>query len=241
MTADLVAVAHGTADARGRRTVHELVREMGQQRPDVRMSMAFVDVDHPALESVAERVVADGNEAVVVPLLLSTGYHVRVDVRGICARTGAVPAGPLGPDPMLVDVLADRLGPLGGVDRVVLAAAGSSDTRTLLDCELTAALLASWTGRPVDVGYVSGRGRRLGDVLEEPSRTAVATYLLAPGFFADQVRRIAQREGVVTCTEPLGADPRVARLALRRYDEAMSSSGGDRTRLPTVSLQTSTE
>lgn len=241
MTADLVAVSHGTADVRGRRTVHELVREMGRQRPDLRMSMAFVDVDHPALEDVAARVVADGNEAVVVPLLLSTGYHVRVDVRGVCARTGAVPAEPLGPDPMLVDVLADRLGPLGGVDRVVLAAAGSSESRTLLDCELTAALLASWTGRPVDVGYVSGRGRRLADVLEEPGRTAVATYLLAPGFFADRVRGIARRAGAVSCTAPLGTDPRVAGLALRRYEEAAGSSGGDRMRLPTVSLQTSTE
>jgi sirohydrochlorin ferrochelatase len=131
----------------------------------------------------------------------------------------------LGPDPVLADVLVDRLlacTELASVDRVVMAAAGSSDRRALLDCSATAALLAERLGRPVEVGYVSGAGERLGSVLARSTgRVAVATYLLAPGFFADRVRRIA---GELPVSSPLGADPRIAALALHRYDAARKVS-----------------
>jgi sirohydrochlorin ferrochelatase len=221
MTVDLIACAHGTADPRGRREIHVLVREMARQRPELRISLGFVDVDHPALPDLVDRIVADGTDAVVVPLFLSTGYHVNVDISSVC-RDGVTAAGALGPDEVLVDVLVDRLRGVA-CDRVVLAAAGSSDPGALLDCEVTAGLLAGRLDRPVDVGYVSGAGRRLGEVVSGPGRVAVASYLLAPGFFADLARRIALAAGAVACTTPLGADPRIATLALRRFDTAARS------------------
>ncbi|TWD82032.1 sirohydrochlorin ferrochelatase [Kribbella amoyensis] len=225
---DLVAAAHGTADPRGLREVHALVREMARLRPDVPISLGFVDVVEPALPSLVSRVVADSNEAVVVPLLLSSGYHVAVDVAGEAERRpGQVhAAGALGPDPVLAEVLADRLieavGSFRRIDRVVLAAAGSSDRRALLDCSAVAASLAELVDRPVEIGCVSGAGERLPSVLARtPGRVAVATYLLAPGFFADLVRR---RAGDVPVSAPLGADPRIAALAVRRYEQAVSRS-----------------
>jgi sirohydrochlorin ferrochelatase len=230
VTADLVAAAHGTADPRGIRSVHSLVRELARLRPELPISLGFVDVDVPALPSLVDRVVADGNQVVVVPLLLSSGYHVAVDVLGEAARRPGqvLAAAALGPDLVLAEVLADRLGDLRSIDRVVLAAAGSSDHRALLDCSATAAMLSALIRRPVEVGYVSGVGERLPEVLaraagstgstrRRTSRVAVATYLLAPGFFADRVRRLAGDHFV---SDPLGADPRIAALALRRFDEA---------------------
>jgi sirohydrochlorin ferrochelatase len=217
---DLIAAAHGTADPRGIREVHELVRLIARRRPDVPVSLGFVDVDVPALPGLVRRVVADSNQAVVVPLLLSGGYHVYVDVAAEADRyPGWVQAAPaLGPDPVLAEILADRLGDLGRVDHVVLAAAGSSDPRALADCTDTAAMLSNRIDRPVSVGYVSGVGERLPAVLARiPGRLAVATYLLAPGFFETLVRRHARGHHV---SPPLGADPRLADLALRRYDQA---------------------
>ncbi len=223
---DLIACAHGTADPRGRRVVHELVRRIARLRPDLPMSLGFVDVDLPALPELTGRVVADGTEAVVVPLLLSAGYHVRTDIAGVCGPAVRA-AGALGPDPLLAEILADRLDPRG-CDRVVLAAAGSSDSRALLDCELTASLLSSVVGLPVDTGYVSGAGPRLADVVRRAGgRVAVATYLLAPGTFADHVRRVARAAGAVSCSEPLGADWRIASLALARYDAVVRSADRD--------------
>lgn len=236
---DLVAVAHGTADPRGIRTVHALVREMARLRPEVPISLGFVDVDVPALPSLIDRVVADSNQAIVVPLLLSSGYHVAVDILGQAARWSQVQAAAaLGPDPVLADILTDRLldcletgsgsRGLSAVDRVVLAAAGSSNRRALLDCSATAALLADRIDRPVEVGYVSGAGERLGSVLARtPGRVAVATYLLAPGAFADHIRRIA---GAHPVSAPLGPDPRLATLAFTRYEQALSHSIEERIR-----------
>ncbi|ADB30516.1 cobalamin (vitamin B12) biosynthesis CbiX protein [Kribbella flavida DSM 17836] len=228
---DLVAAAHGTADPRGIRAVHSLVRIIARLRPEVPVSLGFVDVDTPALPSLMTRVVADSNRAVVVPLLLSSGYHVAVDVLGEATRRPdqVAAAEALGPDPVLAEILADRLaaslrpdGDVRGVDRVVLAAAGSSDRRALLDCSAVAASLAALVNRPVEVGYVSGAGERLGAVLERtPGRVAVATYLLAPGFFADRIATVAARAGA-TASAPLGPDPRLATLALRRFDEAVA-------------------
>jgi sirohydrochlorin ferrochelatase len=224
LVADLVAVAHGTADPRGIRVVHELVREMARQRPDLPISLGFVDLLTPALPSLVRRVTTDATEAVVVPLLLSSVYHVYVDVAAEAERyPGQVhAAAALGPDPVLVEILADRLGDLSRVDTVVLAAAGSSDPRALADCELTARLLSARVDRPVRVAYVSGAGDRLPDVVARtPGRLAVATYLLAPGFFHNLIHRQATPHPV---TAPLAPDPRLATLALRRYESARAIS-----------------
>jgi sirohydrochlorin ferrochelatase len=250
VSADLVACAHGTADPRGRRVVHELVRQIARARPGTPISLGFVDVDLPSFASVLSRVVADSNQVAVVPLLLSSGYHVNVDILRTCEGTGAAIAPALGPHPLLADILADRLAgsdlasdaadrravdasaagrsvPLADhlrVDRVVLAAAGSSDVRALDDCEQTAAMLADRIDLPVEVGYLSGRGPRLRDVTRGPGRVAVACYLLAPGFFADRAASIAAAAGAVTCSAPLGADQRIAHLALLRYDQALAQA-----------------
>ncbi|GAA1608862.1 MULTISPECIES: sirohydrochlorin chelatase [Kribbella] len=222
---DLVAVAHGTADPAGIAVVHEIVRQLARQRPDLPVSLGFVDLLTPALPSLVRRVTTDAAGAVVVPLLLSSGYHVYVDVAAEARRyPGRVhAAAALGPDPVLADILADRLGDLSRVDQVVLAAAGSSDPRALADCETTAALLAQRVDRPVHIGYVSGAGDRLPAVLARtPGRLAIATYLLAPGFFNTLVHRHA---GPHPVTPPLAPDPRLATLALRRYDEAVAAVG----------------
>jgi sirohydrochlorin ferrochelatase len=97
----------------------------------------------------------------------------------------------------------------------------------LIDCSRTAELLARRIDRPVTVCYLSGVGERLPDVLDRiPGRVAVATYLLTPGFFANRVRHLA---GARTVAAPLGADPRLAALALRRYDEARVLAAPPRT------------
>ncbi|MFI6675589.1 sirohydrochlorin chelatase [Kribbella sp. NPDC050470] len=221
MTIDLIAAAHGTADPRGIAVVHELVREMARQRPDIPMSLGFVDVDVPALPGLVGRVMADAGEAIVVPLLLSSGYHVHVDIAAESTRyPGRVHAvSALGPDPVLADIMADHLGDLRRIDHVVMAAAGSSDPRALADCVQTARLLSRRIDRPVEVGYVSGAGEHLTSVLARtPGRVAVATYLLAPGYFADKVHRLSAHR---PATPPLGADPRLATLALTRYQSAL--------------------
>jgi sirohydrochlorin ferrochelatase len=106
----LVACSHGSTTPAGRQAIARLCAEIGERRPGLDVVQAFADVQRPYIGEVIRRLVGWGRTGVVVPLLLSPGYHIRVDVAGAVAGTGWVAAGPLGPDPVLIDVLADRLG-----------------------------------------------------------------------------------------------------------------------------------
>ena len=55
-------------------------------------------------------------------------------------------------------------------------------------------------------------------------RVVVASYLLAPGLFADRVREAALAAGAAAVSAPLGAAPEVADVLLDRYQQA--AAGG---------------
>jgi sirohydrochlorin ferrochelatase len=208
--------------------VAELALAARRLRPGLVTTAAFVDVQPPTVTDVVAELAAAGTPAVVVPLLLSGGYHVHVDIAGaVAAHPGAVAARPLGPDPRLAEVLADRLlktgaDPADPATAVVLAAAGSSDPRAVADVEATAALLRPrWAG-PVTTGYGSAARPTVPDAVAAAraagaERVAIAAYLLAPGHFADRLAAA----GADTVAAPLLPDDRVAAVLLDRYDAAV--------------------
>ena len=220
----LVACAHGTRNATGRRLIAELALTARRLRPGLETTAAFVDVQPPTVVDVVAGLAAEGRAAVVVPLLLSGGYHVHVDIAGaVAAHPGAVAARPLGPDERLVEVLADRLLEAGADpgDAVVLAAAGSSDPRAVADVERTAALLQRARSGPVTCGYGSAATPSVPEAVAAAraagaSRVVVAAYLLAPGHFADKLATA----GADAVTGPLLPDDRVAAVLLDRFDAA---------------------
>jgi sirohydrochlorin ferrochelatase len=195
-------------------------------RPGLDVVEAYVDEDvqRPGLTSV----LAGLEEAVVVPVLLSAGYHVHVDVTGAVAATGRPDiraARALGPDHVLAAVLADRLAEAGAGDHaVVLGAAGSSDPRAAAGVEQVAELLSAELGRHVTTAYATAREPAIEDavrVLHAAGRSvAIACYLLAPGAFHDRLRTM----GAELVTAPLLPDSRIAELVLRRYDEALATA-----------------
>ena len=224
----LVACAHGTRNATGRRLIAELALAARRLRPGTVTTAAFVDVQPPTVADVVAGLAAEGRPAVVVPLLLSGGYHVHVDIaRAVAGHPGAVAARPLGPDDRLVAVLHDRLLECGADPRdprtaVVLAAAGSSDPRAVADVAHTADLLQRrWAG-PVTAGYGSAAQPAVPDAVAAArrngaQRVVVAAYLLAPGHFADKL----QAAGADAVTAALLPDDRIAAVLLDRYDAAM--------------------
>lgn len=224
----LVACAHGTRNPTGRRLIAELALAARAQRPDLVTTAAFVDVQPPTVVDVVAGLSAENRPAVVVPLLLSGGYHVHVDIaQAVAAAPGTVAARPLGPDPRLAAVLLDRLLEAGADPRdpltaVVLAAAGSSDARSVADVENTADLLQrSWAG-PVTTGYGSAAQPPVPDAVAAArragaERVVVASYLLAPGHFHDKLAGA----GADLITAPLLPDERIAAVLLDRYDAAV--------------------
>ena len=217
----LLAVAHGSRDPAAQQTVLSLAGRAGGLAPGVEVRTAFVQNAGPSLAQALAA--AGGRHVVVVPLLLSAGYHLSTDIGGAAGRGGVPVAAPLGPDPGLVPALADRLRAAGAPagTPVVLAAAGSTDPRAAGDARHQAALLASHLQAPVLAAFASAARPTVAEAVADlAARTggpvAVASYLLAPGVFAGRLRA----SGAAWVSAPLGDHPAVAGLILERFRSA---------------------
>ncbi|HEU5160283.1 MAG TPA: CbiX/SirB N-terminal domain-containing protein [Streptosporangiaceae bacterium] len=225
----LIAVAHGTRDPAGPATVRALLDRVRALRPWLPVAEAYAEISAPPLDEV----LADTpGPAVVVPLILARGYHAQTDIPERAARRGGrggrrvpgaetVTARPLGPHALLAAALADRLGPARHADAVVLGAAGSARPTGVIDARVAARLLSRRLRRPVPYGFVAAGAPALPDVVADlrrrgARRVAVASYLLAPGYFHERMLR----SGADEVSPPVGAHHAVAGLILRRFDEA---------------------
>ncbi|GAB3279278.1 hypothetical protein GCM10027449_19770 [Sinomonas notoginsengisoli] len=243
MTRDiLVACAHGTGNREGRAAILTLIDQVRGARPDLEVRDAYVDVHGPELPDVVAGLPAQAR-AVVVPLLLSVGYHVKVDIaRAVASRPGTLAAGPLGPDERLADLLEVRLGEagLGADDAVVLAAAGSSNPQAARDVEALADMLRHRIPNRVLPGYGASTSPSVPEAVadlraeearapgeprqartDDGMRVVIASYLLAPGYFHDQLAKA----GADSVTPPLLPAPVMAQIVLDRFDEAIASAG----------------
>ncbi len=217
MVATLLVAAHGTRSATGAETTRSLVAAVAAARRSVPVSLCFLDVASPSLPAALDSL--GGTDVVVVPLLLSAGYHVLSDIPAVVrGRTGISVARHLGPDPLVVSAVASRLREAGGEDSfdVVLAAIGSTREAARAEVATAASLLAAELGRPVEVLAL---GPDVADaVARRPRPLAAAVYLLAEGGFLDSLRSAVGSAGVVA--EPIGVHAGLVSLVWSRYDEA---------------------
>ncbi|NLG54364.1 MAG: sirohydrochlorin chelatase [Rhodococcus sp.] len=220
----LVLVAHGTRSARGVEMIAALAEAVSKKVGETRV--AFVDVLGPSPEEVLTDL---GRPAVVVPAFLASGYHVHHDVHGAASQfSDAVVTPALGPDPVLAEVLRERLVEAGWRpgDAVVLAAAGSSDARALADVRCAAAMLATTINQRVRIGYVATGTPTVTDSVaaaraDGAHRVFVASYLLAHGLFHERLFN-AGADGVA---QPLGVHPKIVDLVASRHDRAAVLAG----------------
>lgn len=226
MTAVLIACAHGTRFEEGRVVIRQLLDVLRATAPDdVEVLEAYVDVHGPFVADVVETARERTSDIVIVPLLLSTGYHTEVDLRD--AAAGLPVAAPLGPHRLLAEILADRVRDAGAGpdDAVILAAAGSTRPGAVVDVEGVAAMMADAGVRgPIVAAYAAASEPRIADAVRsaraDGHRTVAASYVLAPGHFS---RVIESAEADVT-SAPIGADPRVATVVWERWRAARDRS-----------------
>ncbi|MEP6480681.1 MAG: sirohydrochlorin chelatase [Rhodoglobus sp.] len=203
----LAGFAHGTSSPLGQSLVAALMNTVAAKRAGHETRLGFVDVQQPDIEVTFDGL--DGAAAVVVvPLLLSAGYHVHVDLSDAVAKQHDRPTvltRALGPDERLAALLVRRLAEAGFArdDALVLCVAGSSDSRAVADCEVVASQLAAATGHDVTLGFLSAAEPRLADAVLSARalgrRVVVSSYLLAPGYFHD----LAEAGGGDVTTAPL--------------------------------------
>ena len=171
-----------------------------------------------------------GGPVVVLPLLLTGAYHSKTDLPAVLRAASARSGGrleisygdPLGPHPLLVTALERRLAEAGvhpgdpGTS-VVLAAAGSGDPQA---CAAVARLAARWRvlrgWQDVLPAYASAAAPPPGGAVSAllaggARRVVVASYLLAPGRFAEQVRDEAIAAGAADGQRAAGGRARAGR------------------------------
>jgi sirohydrochlorin ferrochelatase len=227
----LVAVAHGSADPRAAAAIGELMplvarraADRGLSVPDLRV--AYLGHAAPSVPQVM-RTFGPDTQVTVLPLLLTAAYHSKTDIPRVLARAGAARlnvtyGAPLGPHPLLLRALERRLPEAAFEDPaetgVVLAAAGSSDpgaNATIAGLAAQWQAAAGWFAvRPAYASAVSpAPAQAVTELLRAGARrVVVASYLLAPGLFADRIRDASLAAGAAEVSPALLPLPPAAAL-----------------------------
>ncbi|WP_019928704.1 sirohydrochlorin chelatase [Nocardia sp. BMG111209] len=231
----LVLVAHGSRDPRSAATVSEVVAAVAAARPELAVYPAFLDLNAPSVDRAVDAVAAAGHRAgVVVPLLLGSAFHARVDLPGLLAAGRSrhpyldlTQAGVLGPDPRLITALRDRVLDTGADPRdpglgVAVAAVGASSpaandrtrrlVRSLIAGTAWRAEICFATTEPA-LPEATARLREQGC-----DRIVVAPWFLAPGRLTDRLHAAA---GDHRFAATLGAHPGLVEVVLDRYTTAL--------------------
>lgn len=238
----LIAVAHGSRDPRSARAVAAALAVVRARHPHWDVRLAFLDLSAPSVPDVLDAVAAEGHRrAVVVPLLLGSAFHARVDLPALLAEAhnrhpglAIVCSDILGDDDMLVAAVRDNIVTTGvvlddpGVG-VALCAVGSrrpgADSATAAVAPRVAGP-TSWL--PVRACFATGAGPSAAEALatleEAGARTLViAPWMLAPGLLWDRacVAAVAAFPRV-RIAAPLTSHTAVAGLIAARYLDAAS-------------------
>ncbi|MFC9860475.1 MULTISPECIES: sirohydrochlorin chelatase [unclassified Streptomyces] len=238
----LLVIAHGSRDPRHAATVHALTARVRALRPGLRVETGFLEFNAPSVPRLLERLAAEGaDEVVALPLLLTRAFHAKTDIPAVLreARTGLPRLGirqaeVLGPSPLLNAALEHRLYEAGvspgdkGATGLVLASAGSTDPEAIaVIAEIARELRhTGWCAvRPAFASAISPGRLRTEEAVralraEGVRRVAVAPYVIAPGRLPDRIAAGAELAGADVLADVLGPAPELARLLVRRYDEA---------------------
>ncbi|MFI7891096.1 sirohydrochlorin chelatase [Streptomyces sp. CACIS-1.16CA] len=235
----LLVIAHGSRDPRHAATVHALTERVRAERPGLRVETAFLEFNAPSVPRVLERLAAQGaDEVVALPLLLTRAFHAKTDIPSVLREARArLPrlrirqADVLGPSPLLNATLGRRLREAGArpgdLPRtgLVLASAGSTDPEAIAVIAEIARELRHTGWCAVRPAFASALLPRTEDAVRElraegVDRVAVAPYVIAPGRLPDRIAAGAEAAGADVLADVLGPAPELARLLLRRFDEA---------------------
>ena len=247
MRPPLLLAAHGTRDQAGVAGFNALAERVAAlaARDGTRVAGGFIELSLPPLRE-AVTVLAGHTPAnmVAVPLMLSAAGHAKGDIPAALARERTRHPGlswtyarPLGPHPVLLDLLAARISevaPSSPAPAVLVVGRGTSDPDANADVVKTARLL--WEGRAyplAETAFVSLTRPSVTEGLDRcrllgARQIVVARYFLFPGVLPDRV--VSQAEAFaaahpeldIRCTDVLGDCDEIAGLVYERYHEALS-------------------
>ena len=247
MTPPLLLVGHGTVDAVGVAEFGAFTRRVGRRLSDVGVDVdgGFIELSSPTVHDAWAALSARGHRTMAaVPLVLVAAGHAKGDIPAALERevrrdpaTDYLFGRPLGPHPVLQEILVARIGAAlagDGETAVLLVGRGSTDPDANAEVCKVARLLQE--GRPyafVEPAFVSlampdvagglARCRALG-----AKRVVVAPYFLFDGVLPRRVGDQARAFGAahpdldVLVAGHLGDSEALADLVVERYRETLS-------------------
>ncbi|MGW1411005.1 sirohydrochlorin chelatase [Streptomyces sp. NPDC002403] len=236
----LLLLAHGSIDPQAQETTRALARAV-EPSLSRRVEVAYLRHARPTARQILHTLAETGHgRVVVVPLLLTSAFHARVDLSMALSDPPAlvpVVTPVLGsssdvPDARLVAALRRRLDELDvRFDALVVAAAGSSDSDACRSVSAMASALGADLGLPCLAGFASTVSPALAEAIEQlrlagARRVAVASYCIAPGRLFRRAADLSTAAGAVGISEPLGNAPELVGLILERFHEACDAKTG---------------
>ncbi|KUI41882.1 sirohydrochlorin ferrochelatase [Mycobacterium sp. GA-1199] len=223
----LVLTAHGSADPRSAAVTHAVAGRIRRLRPWLDVRPAFLEQNGPSLLDTLSGL---HNPAVVVPFLLASAFHARVDIPSVVEQAGAVVdrAEVLGEDPALLTVLRQRLAELGvspdddGLGVLVVAVGSSHPAANARTATVAQALRSGTRWAGAEVAFATGPYASIPETADRlrargAERLVVAPWFLAHGRITDRVAEYASAQGIAMA-EPLGSHNLVAATVMDRYD-----------------------
>ncbi|MCW2608035.1 MAG: Sirohydrochlorin ferrochelatase [Frankiales bacterium] len=245
----LLIVGHGTKSTDGVAQFAELVERTAKAAPYADVEGGFLELAPPPIQDAVVRLVEQGHRTVdVVPLVRVGAGHSKGDIPAALAREQLRHPGlafrygrPLGPHPLLLDDLADRLAEVVPADQwadtaVVLVGRGATDPDANSEVAKVARLLLEGRGvGTVETAFISLARPSVPEGLERArllgfSRVVVLPYFLFAGVLPD---RIAAQTAEWASAHPdvdvrlaglIGPGERLAQLVVERWGEI---AGGD--------------
>jgi sirohydrochlorin ferrochelatase len=259
-----VAVAHGSRDPRSARAIAAALDRLRARRSELDVRLAFLDLNAPSvgqvIDGIADRSAArratgetaEHDRVVIVPLLLGSAFHARVDLPALIAEARTR-------HPFVEVVTADVLGAdkdlITGA-RAAVAATGAS----LSDPDVGIALCAVGSPRPganavteaitddvlrgtawrhARTCFATATSPTVTEALQQLRRAGarslvVVPWMLAPGVLWDRVRAavgtsefaepVSTGEPGVLFAAPLTTHADLAAVIERRYRDALADA-----------------
>lgn len=247
----LVIAAHGTRDKEGVEQCRALANRVAQMLPGVKVTIGFVELAEPSIdeavaEALAGRPVSGGVDAVVVPLMLTTGGHVREDIPEMIDEGKGdhlvAYAAPLLPSPRLLEALEQRVGDaLGDWDprdtHAVLIGRGSLVAEANAEhAKLCRMLLEDTNLANVQPAYIQVTRPSIPEALNMVAATGAKQILVAQHFLFkgklrtwtyDQVNswKANHPQVEVRISEVIGDCDELAKLVIDRYSAELEIEG----------------
>lgn len=239
----LLLIGHGSRSAAGVAEYWDFLAALRTQADPVPVGGGFIELADPDLDTAIDKLVADGAGSVVaVPLVLLGAGHLKNDGPAALARARTrhpdvrfTYGRDLGIHPLVLEVAEERITEASAdADAVVVVSRGSSDPDANADLHKVARLLQDRRGLDiVEPAFVSLAPPGVPAALERcrllgATHIAVVPYFLFTGILVD---RIGEQAAAWAAEHPdirvdtgrqLGADPRLVRLVLDRYHEAVA-------------------